>query len=70
MYHPLLPLPKNKDDPPVYTDVSILERTPGATQVRNSMLRLVQFSLAFEFFKVVNVGIKGIFTAHNEVPAR
>ena len=42
VYHPLLPLSKNKDDPPVYADFSMIERAPGAIHVRDSMVRLVE----------------------------
>ena len=41
MYHPLLPLSVNKDDPPVYMDFSVLERASGAGRVRDSMVRSV-----------------------------
>ena len=39
VYHPLLPLSENKDDPPVYADFPMLERALGAKYVRDSMIR-------------------------------
>ena len=40
MYHPLLPVSNDKDDPAVYGDFAMLERSPAAKQVRDSMIRL------------------------------
>ena len=39
MYHPLLPVSNDKDDPAVYGDFAMLERSPAAKQVRDSMIR-------------------------------
>ncbi len=44
MYHPLLPLSADKDDPPVYADFSVLERGSAAAQVRQGMLRYVHYA--------------------------
>ena len=39
MYHPLLPVSNDKDDPAVYGDLAMLERSPDAIPVRDSMMR-------------------------------
>ena len=39
MYHPLLPLSEDKDDPAVYADFTVLERAQSALQVQDGMLR-------------------------------
>ena len=39
VYHPLLPLSVNKDDPAVYADFTVLERSPSAMAVHHGMLR-------------------------------
>ena len=39
VYHPLLPLSVNKDDPAVYADFTVLERSPSAMAVHRGMLR-------------------------------
>ena len=41
MYHPLLPVSNNKDDPAVYADLTMLERSSAAKDVRDSMMRYV-----------------------------
>ena len=39
MYHPLLSVSNNKDDPAVYGDFAMLERSSPAKRVRDSMMR-------------------------------
>ena len=39
MYHPLLPVSNDKDDPAVYADLTMLERSQAAKGVRDSMMR-------------------------------
>ena len=44
MYHPLLPVSNDKDDPAVYGDFAMLERSPAAKQVGDSMLRYEHYT--------------------------
>ena len=55
MYHPLLPLSVNKDDPPVYMDFSVLERAPGAARVRDSMVRSVVICTVLFTYSCISV---------------
>ena len=49
MYHPLLPVSIDKDDPAVYADLTMLERSPAAKGVRDSMMRYVASELQKRF---------------------
>ena len=47
MYYPLLPVSSDKDDPAVYGDFAMLERSSAAKRVRDSMIRHPTSNLSF-----------------------